>query len=352
MANVNNYIRAAQAVAQDNVNIFSALDDNSPQYDRLAKANIQESAKTKARYARNEAEAAIARIRAERDLEVTKKNVKTDKEIRGIDKQARMTGKLAGGAAMLGVGAMLLNKKEEEDPTLAALEAQMKKVDDRINSTNSEIDRLTALGKTLDPENIDYSSSSTSDNTSSSTNKDSSSNNTSSFTNKDSSSNNTSNSKNSNLAWSKLSDIIRYGEGTLGDQGYNTQFTGSIFKDTSKHPRQLKSGGGYTSDAAGAYQFLSTTWDRAKKALGLTDFSPASQEAAGRYLTQQRGVDPDRNIETLEEFKSVMDKLAPEWASLPYSGKSPTGYGNGSSYYGQGGKSLEELWERYQNFGL
>ena len=47
-----------------------------------------------------------------------------------------------------------------------------------------------------------------------------------------------------------------------------------------------------------------------------------------------------------------MDKLAPEWASLPYSGKSPGGYGQGSSYYGQGGKTLEELWSRYQNSGL
>ena len=43
-----------------------------------------------------------------------------------------------------------------------------------------------------------------------------------------------------------------------------------------------------------------------------------------------------------------MDKLAPEWASLPYSTTSPGGFGNGSSYYGQGGKSLLDLWERYQ----
>ena len=43
-----------------------------------------------------------------------------------------------------------------------------------------------------------------------------------------------------------------------------------------------------------------------------------------------------------------MDKLAPEWASLPYSGISPSGHGRGSSYYGQGGKTLDQLWEIYQ----
>ena len=150
------------------------------------------------------------------------------------------------------------------------------------------------------------------------------------------------------LGWRKLSNVIRFGEGTLGSGGYNTQFTGTTFTDTSKHPRQLRSGGGYTSDAAGAYQFLSSTWEGAKNALGLTDFSPESQEKAGRYLTQQRGVNPDQVFKTKAEFKEAMDKLAPEWASLPYSGISPSGYGRGSSYYGQGGKTLDELWEIYQ----
>ena len=148
--------------------------------------------------------------------------------------------------------------------------------------------------------------------------------------------------------WNPLSSVIRYGEGTTGDRGYTTQFTGTQFSDMSKHPAQLRSGGGYTSDAAGAYQFLSTTYKGAKDALGLKDFSPESQEKAGRYLTQQRGVNPDQIIQTKDEFKGVMDKLAPEWASLPYSGVSPGGYGKGSSYYGQGGKNLDTLWSIYQ----
>ena len=148
--------------------------------------------------------------------------------------------------------------------------------------------------------------------------------------------------------WQKLSKVLRTGEGTLGDSGYTTMFTGAKFTDTSKHPRLLHRSGRHRSDAAGAYQFLSTTWDGAKNALGLKDFSPASQEAAGRYLTQKRGVDPDKIITDFQTFKNTLDKLAPEWASMPYQGVSPKGYGKGSSYYGQGGISAEEAWKIYQ----
>ena len=117
----------------------------------------------------------------------------------------------------------------------------------------------------------------------------------------------------------------------------------------SKHPRQLRSSNGLSSDAAGAYQFLSTTWDEAKGALNLPDFSRESQEKAGRFLTERRGVNRDQVFKTKAEFKGAMDKLAPEWASMPYSGNGVNGGGNGSSYYGQGGISLDEAWSLYNS---
>ena len=92
---------------------------------------------------------------------------------------------------------------------------------------------------------------------------------------------------------------------------------------------------------------MSTTWDEAKNALNLPDFSAASQEKAGRFLAERRGVNPDQVYTTKEEFKIAMDKLAPEWASMPYSGKGVNGGGYGSSYYGQGGISLDEAWNIY-----
>lgn len=160
MANVNNYIRAGQAGAQASVNIFSAIRDNAPKYDRIANASIAENAKTKATYTRNEAEAAISRIRAERDLEATKQDVRAGKEISGIRKNARMTGMLAGGAALLGIGAMQMNKKDEPDPTLGILSQQLEAYKQRIADAKADYDRID--GESYTPPNIDSSTNDTS----------------------------------------------------------------------------------------------------------------------------------------------------------------------------------------------
>ena len=228
---------------------------------------------------------------------------------------------------MLGGAYFMSKRKDETDPTIDMLKGYQSENNQYISSLDNKIQELRNQTNTQSITEQDLASTSTASKTQSIPKA---------------------SEEPSSEAWQKLSKVIRFGEGTTGDAGYNTQFTGTKFTDMSKHPRQLRSGGGYTSDAAGAYQFLSTTWDGAKKALGLTDFSPANQEKAGRYLTQQRGVNPDQVFKTKEEFKTAMDKLAPEWASLPYSGVSPTGHGRGSSYYGQGGKSLDQLWSIYQ----
>lgn len=145
-----------------------------------------------------------------------------------------------------------------------------------------------------------------------------------------------------------LASVIKAAEGTTGDAGYTTMFTGKKFTDLSKHPAMINRSGSLSSDAAGAYQFLSTTYNPVAQRLGLTDFSPESQEIAGRALVIGRGVDPDKIYETKEEFTQAMNKLAPEWAGLPYQGRSPKGFGMGYSYYGQGGKTVDQLFPIYQ----
>ena len=86
--------------------------------------------------------------------------------------------------------------------------------------------------------------------------------------------------------------MIRHCEGTAGENGYRTQFGGGLFDSFADHPRQAitRTLGGkpITSTAAGAYQFLARTWDECAKALGLPDFSPASQDAAATFLINQR----------------------------------------------------------------
>lgn len=140
--------------------------------------------------------------------------------------------------------------------------------------------------------------------------------------------------------WKALAPVIRFAEGTSGDKGYTTMFTGKQFSDMSKHPNDVQHGGGYSSAAAGAYQFMPDTWQGAKSKLGLKDFSPASQEIAGEYLARQRLKGPIPVYTTQAQFNAAMNALAPEWASLPTH--------SGNSYYGQPVKSKQELWNLYQ----
>lgn len=331
-ANVNNYIAAANAAVSKNIQIRKALADNKPNYANLANASVNQAARNRANAAENNASTAQTAIRGKTLVEGEKIKADTEKDIRGINKKARMTGMLAGGAALLGIGAIEMNKKEEPDARLELLQQQGEYWRTRYEQAGKDVDEAEARYKSLS-EQLDSGGGKSSGSESSSDSGGSSSNNT----------NNTNNTNSASDGWSKLSKVIRYAEGTLGDKGYTTQYTGSQFTDTSRHPRQIKKGGGYSSDAAGAYQFLSTTWDGAKKALGLTDFSPASQEKAGRYLTTNRGVNPDQIYSTKEEFTAAIDKLSKEWAGLPTAK-------TGTSYYGQGGKSIDDLWNRYQGF--
>ena len=139
-------------------------------------------------------------------------------------------------------------------------------------------------------------------------------------------------------AWSATGSLLAWAEG--GD--YNVMFGGGRFEDFSRHPDTVVTTARYASAAAGKYQFMPNTYAGAAAALGLKDFSPESQEAAGRYLTEERGVDPDAIFTSKQEFAEAMYKLSPEWASIPQS--------NGRSYYGQPVRSIDELWAKYQQF--
>lgn len=74
--------------------------------------------------------------------------------------------------------------------------------------------------------------------------------------------------------------MLRVSEGTAGhgDDGYNVIVGGDLFHDYADHPRKLVTlnRAGLKSTAAGAYQFLSRTWDALAKRLSLPDFSPRS----------------------------------------------------------------------------
>lgn len=80
--------------------------------------------------------------------------------------------------------------------------------------------------------------------------------------------------------------MLRMGESS---NRYNVIYGGQTFSDYSRHPDvwvPIPSRPGYGSTAAGAYQFIFSTWNTVAAEAGVSDFTPASQDAAAvQYLT-------------------------------------------------------------------
>lgn len=93
---------------------------------------------------------------------------------------------------------------------------------------------------------------------------------------------------------------------------------------------------GCVSTAAGAYQIIKPTWVMVKAKLGLTDFSPASQDAAAVELIRQRGA---LGLVERGKFADAIYACRKEWASLAGAG------------YGQGERSLEWLEAKFTAAG-
>lgn len=108
--------------------------------------------------------------------------------------------------------------------------------------------------------------------------------------------------------------VIRAGEGTADEAGYRRIFGGQLFTSFADHPRIKVTKSGYTSTAAGAYQFLASTWDETKRVMGLPDFSPASQDLGAVGRIAARGALDDV---IAGRFDSAITKVAKEWASMP-----------------------------------
>jgi muramidase (phage lysozyme) len=132
-------------------------------------------------------------------------------------------------------------------------------------------------------------------------------------------------------------DTIAYAEGT--DDSYDYIFSFVKFYSFAGHPRRLICSGGYCSDAAGRYQIKSTTWDEVRRSLGLTDFSPESQDRAAVQLIRWRGgADDVERISDFSTFNNAAYTVRLEWASMPH------------SPYGQPTHSASSLWSKFQKF--
>lgn len=130
--------------------------------------------------------------------------------------------------------------------------------------------------------------------------------------------------------------MIRAGETSQDDDAYRMLFGGELFDGFDAHPNVKVTRGGLTSTAAGAYQFLGRTWAECASALGLDDFSPASQDLAAVYLIKRRGALDDV---LAGRFDDAVRKCTREWASLP------------GSPYGQPTKTMQQARAVYEQFG-
>ena len=143
-------------------------------------------------------------------------------------------------------------------------------------------------------------------------------------------------------ALSAFLSLIAFSEGA----DYNTIVTGvsgpATFSDFSDHPLApqfhrmpvvVRRSPLLESTAAGRYQLLYRWWVPYKAQLGLSDYSPASQDAVAIQQIKERDA---LGLITAGSIAGAIAACSNIWASFP---------GNG---YAQGGKTMGELLERYQ----
>ena len=120
--------------------------------------------------------------------------------------------------------------------------------------------------------------------------------------------------------------MIRVGEGTVGEVGYETLFGKQSFikdyhKDFSDHPNIIITRGPLKSSAAGAYQVMGYTWNDPKmlsyrKKYGIVDFSPKSQDEFCVLILKYKRKGALKLIID-GDIDGALDILSYEWASLP-----------------------------------
>lgn len=120
---------------------------------------------------------------------------------------------------------------------------------------------------------------------------------------------------NDELNMNAMLGTIRESEGHGTPVGYNTLYGGGTFDSYDSHPNVSVTKWGHTSTAAGAYQFLFKTWKKHAEALGLSDFSPASQDkVAVKEIGLVKGA---TSMIYSGNYTGAISKLSGKWTSLP-----------------------------------
>lgn len=118
---------------------------------------------------------------------------------------------------------------------------------------------------------------------------------------------------------------------SLNVSPYRIMFTYALFNDYSDHPRAIQCSGDLCSDAAGGYQFLSTTYDGVRQEFNHLDwphpeyFHPLNQDLAfilylesgyGGWTKLVDGIQPDGSVSD-EAIRAAVSAACGGWASFP-----------------------------------
>ena len=312
-ADPRSYVVAGAAAGSDTLAIQQALVRSTPDYAGLNKVGRNLAAVERVSDAKAELDKKLAEMGA--------KEYSSTRDLNDQRNKANNTQRFAGKLAAVGMLANELTRKEFEPSPPKPLDYSM--FEQAVNNAKSRIqvlqDQINGLTQPEKPAILSDTGGEVSMNPSS--------------------------PNSSTAARYALTNTIRRVEGTSGPDGYRIMFGGRKLDDMSKHPALVQHGGGHSSDAAGAYQFLSRTWNDVANKLGLTDFGPESQELAADYLIRQKGVDPNVRITNLEDWKNTSNRLAPTWAGLPYRDQK-------SKYPNQGQYTQEQVYDFYNQYLL
>ena len=121
---------------------------------------------------------------------------------------------------------------------------------------------------------------------------------------------------------------------------YTILFGGGHFSDFSRHPNvkepiTMGKYAGQVSTAAGAYQINIGTYNQFAPKLGITDFSPASQDALGYSILQSTGAFDNL---AAGDIQGAITAASGKWASLP------------GSNAGQNPQSLQTALNTFANY--
>lgn len=150
MANVNNYIAAGRSAVRKNLKARQALADNKTDYGALGEQGIKAIRDQKIAVIRSNALVATKVQNAMTQVRGAEITDDRDNFISNSMSQARKAGMLAGGAALLGVGAMQMNKNDEPDGMLAKYQELIGKnsgllseADQKIEEARAKLNRFT-----------------------------------------------------------------------------------------------------------------------------------------------------------------------------------------------------------------